>query len=75
MTNDEIEQALEQMKISIAEIEKQLGIDINVEPPPASHPEVYGGLQCGIVVLIHDPHHFSSGELGLIAFELVAVFV
>ena len=43
MTNDEIEQALEQMKISIAEIEKQLGIDINVEPPPASHPEVYGG--------------------------------
>ena len=35
MTNDEIKQALEQMKISIAEIEKQLGIDINVEPTPA----------------------------------------
>ena len=43
MTNDEIKQAIEQMKTSIAEIEKQLGIDINVEPPPASHPEVYGG--------------------------------
>ena len=28
MTNDEIEQALEQMKISIAEIEKQLGVNI-----------------------------------------------
>ena len=34
MTNDEIEQALEQMKTSIAEIEKQLGIDINVEHRP-----------------------------------------
>ena len=51
MTNDEIEQALEQMKTSIAEIEKQLGIDINVEPPPGCRPVLHRGAERWEVLL------------------------